>query len=71
MDVDKPTFKACLIARLAGGQVLVKASKTFPNKETGFTDLLAWSAKHRKEADIPQRLWPDDFCRAGSRNRRF
>lgn len=51
MDVDKNTFKACLIARLVSGQILVKASKTFNNNETGFKELLEWVEKHYKQTD--------------------
>ncbi|HYG40880.1 MAG TPA: IS110 family transposase [Cytophagales bacterium] len=48
MDVDKNTFKACMVARLTSGQTLVKASKTFPNKEIGFKELLRWKEKYYK-----------------------
>jgi transposase len=51
IDVDKNTFKTCLTARLNSGQILVKASKTFNNNESGFKELFEWSKKHCKQTD--------------------
>lgn len=48
MDVDKNTFKACIVARLSSGHTLVKASKTFVNNKNGFKELLRWKEKYHK-----------------------
>jgi transposase len=52
MDVDKSTFKCCLVARVASGQVSVKASKTFTNDNSGFKELMQWKKKHLKLSEI-------------------
>lgn len=54
IDVDKTTFKACLMARSSAGNSTVKASKTFSNKAGGIKELLVWNEKHCKEIEVPR-----------------
>lgn len=51
LDVDKKTFKACLLARLFSGEIIAKAKKTFSNSKSGFEQLLDWKENHCKETE--------------------
>ena len=48
IDVDKKTFKVCLILRDSDLQKKVRASKTFANNLSGFKLFQLWIVKHTK-----------------------
>ena len=45
IDVDKHTFKVCLLRLLDDSSKKVLGSRTFPNSNKGFDQLLAWLSK--------------------------
>ena len=53
MDVSMKDVHVCLSVIDSGQQVKVKASSKFANNVQGFTDLLVWVTRHKKEADVP------------------
>lgn len=53
IDMSKNDFKACLSVIDESQRVTVKSSRTFPNSQTGFSELLKWVTKyHEKEIPI-------------------
>lgn len=53
MDASKKDIHVCLSVIDSKQQVKVKASSKFTNSFQGFTDLLVWLNKHKKESDTP------------------
>lgn len=49
IDISKNDFKTCFAVIDEMQKVVVKSSGTFSNSKKGFSDLLKWADKHRKE----------------------
>ena len=47
IDVDKKSLNCCFVLSVSPS-IKVKASRSFANSDTGFSNLLAWMGKHRK-----------------------
>ena len=52
LDISKDTFQVCLSIIDATGRVTVKATTKVTNKPAGFSVLINWVARHRKQ-DLP------------------
>ena len=56
IDVDKLTFKVCLVALDQAGKQSVKGSRTFMNSAKGFAEFDSWIGKNRKESGADLKL---------------
>jgi len=54
IDVDKTTFKVCLLFRSVELKKKVKGSKTFSNDLDGYQLFVQWTAKHAKAENVSQ-----------------
>ncbi len=48
LDISKDCLQVCLSVIDSTGRVTVKATTKVANKPAGFTNLMAWVARHRK-----------------------
>ena len=49
IDISSDSFYGCISKRLAEGHTKIVATRSFKNTESGYQELLAWTAKHNKE----------------------
>jgi transposase len=49
IDVSRDAFYCCFTSKLADGNTKIAATRRFENTPGGYTELVAWAAKHNKE----------------------
>jgi len=54
IDIDKKTFKVCLLFRSSDLTKRVQGSKTFSNGREGFKEFITWISKKIKVKGVPQ-----------------
>jgi len=54
IDIDKKTFKVCLLYRSSDLTKRVQGSKTFSNGKEGFKEFITWISKKIKVKGVPQ-----------------